>query len=448
MLNRNNAELELKKAIQQLLPGWEDKLVAATIPRAEYYIDELLNILPDFTAAQHSNQNPNQRLTQLRRRLLKILTQEQELLLEKSLCDTAFDIQIALAKLFPFNKEVTTDENEQTLAVEAWEETFTFEVITRETTDLIIFPESAVLTRESTEAYYQGRFGKDEQGNPRNFDNTLMTDRQIYSLQQQGIDIQKPAPVAEQDYDLAAEANGDESFGKYLGAKLGKIITFTTAFLIMTLCRGPVLFGASCFVGGITGTAAGLKGFTHGFLSTFLLGAAAQTLFAVTTAAAFVGGVLAEDTTTLALDLLSAGTLPLVLPAIVFVAAIGESIRQNKNLSDTFTKMTTDIFFNIPIKFSATLGESIGNGITAIYQFLKNSSSRSNNELPAHPSSHAVIMQSIAVNPAQVEQIENTESRVLTHANPNPVLINAPLSIENDRNNVDSSARNGISLTN
>jgi hypothetical protein len=446
MLNRHNAELALKQAIQELLSGWTDKFVAVdgdsqSFARAEYYMDVLLNILPDFSAAssKRSNLSRDDKIAHLRRRLITILAHEQDLSLEKSFCDTVFTIQIALAKLFPFNKEAS-DGMEQ--AGEAWEETFSFETITRDTDNLIIFPESAVLTKASTQAYYQGQFGRDGAGNLRNFDNTPMSARQINSLQQQGINLQPPVLDDDDSEEYEAFDNEDETFeetnlGKYLGEKIGKVITFTTAFTIMFLCRGPVMFGASCGVGAITAIAAGPNGFHQGFLSTFLLGATAQALFVLTTAAGYAGGVLSENTANVAIDFLGTSTLPLILPTIVFCAAVHQAIHRDENISLTFSRMATNIFFNIPIKYSARLGEVIGNSISAIYEFLKNklfgTTVLIHTDTPPSPSSHAIIMQTVAHAPSVVEEAEFRATPALE----NIQVINPQIPIPNDANDVE-----------
>ncbi|MES2217785.1 MAG: hypothetical protein V4501_05190 [Pseudomonadota bacterium] len=350
MLNRHHAELELKQAIQKLVPDWQDK--------GEDYIDALLAILPDFFAGKTPH-DATPKVALLRRRLVNILAKEQELQLDKSLCDTVFNVQLALAKLFPFNKEASADDAEQ-LSVEAWEETFTFEIITRETKDLIIFPESPMLTRASTLEYYQGRFGKDEEGNPRNFDNTLMSERQILSLQQQGITFNNIA----EGFDFEDEIEHSENLGKYIGEKLGQAVTYSAAIVVMLLSRGPVLFSASLVVGAVTTCAEGPKGFHSGFLATFLLGATAQTSFMIAINVGNVSGAVGEDTACLAQTLLSTSLLQLVLPALVFVAAVVKAHQQNQNLSATYTNITANFFFKAPIQYLAQQGEAIGNSIS------------------------------------------------------------------------------------
>jgi hypothetical protein len=453
MLNRLNAELELKQTIHQLVPGWNEnaELVAHDGARTGYYIDVLMGILPDFTFSSQFNSPPDltQKVMQLRRRLINILANEVELNLEKSLCDTVFTIQLALAKLFPFNKELLVDENEQPLTIEAWEETFNFEILTRDTENLIIFPESAVLSRESTVEYYQGRYGKDEAGHPRNFDNTLMTARQILSLQSQGITIEAAQIQDEEDeydYDFEVEANGEVSVGKYLGATLGKAVTYSAALAMMVLSRGPILFSASFIVGGITTLTGGHKGFVHGFLSTYLMGAAAQTFFVLSTAASYMVGMLAEETATLAVGFIGTSSLPLVLPTIIFFAAVHQSLVHNQNFSDTFAKMATNVFFTTPIKFSARLGELIENGFTSVFQMIKQKLSGNSLERTSNTfNSHARIIMALPINPASVAEHEPVAPESASFNN--PVLFTVPIADQNDINDVAPSSRSGLSIT-
>jgi hypothetical protein len=177
------------------------------------------------------------------------------------------------------------------------------------------------------------------------------------------------------------------------------------------------------------------------------MGAAAQTFFVLSAAASYIIGMLAEETATLAVGFIGASSLPLVLPTIIFFAAVHQSLVHNQNFSDTFAKIATDVFFTTPIKFSARLGELIENGFTSVFQMITQKLSGNSLERTINTfTSHASIIMALPINPAPVAEHEPVAPESAPSFN-NSVLFIAPIADQNDINDVAPSPRSGLSIT-
>jgi hypothetical protein len=92
--------------------------------------------------------------------------------------DYAFNSLIALAKLFPYNQEIEPG---------IWRDPISLDDITSDSSDVIIFSQSAALLKPVAQLYYKNRNAFDEKDIPRDYFNNTLSIREMRSLLDQNV---------------------------------------------------------------------------------------------------------------------------------------------------------------------------------------------------------------------------------------------------------------------
>jgi hypothetical protein len=374
MLNRQNANLELQNIIRLLKhdPDWN--------PAEEttlFYINTLIEILPYSSAPQVNNDtdenqtqaapseidNIQKRLELLRRITFNLLENESLLDLPRSIFDNAFAIEIALARLFPSNNLLLVDDDNNPYVDEVWEEPIHYVPITRKS-DVIIFSRTGAILKKTAEDYYSATStsGFDDQGNPRDYNNYILSAREIKSINHQGVPLAKRSPT--QQRVIVALSENDASYGKFLGALFGKImiiymLVYTVALSPLTLLMASVIVG---FVAAIStnnneNTA---RNFIAGMLSVIFTGGILMSFSVLGAAALFGKAMLTASTAVALITFILAVPIPILAPILVLGFTAYSAHVYDEPTSKVLFEGCRDLFWKYPTEMFGQLGKETG----------------------------------------------------------------------------------------
>jgi hypothetical protein len=324
MLSLTLANQELKDAIEQLTrhPWANDQ--ADTID----YIDHLLSILPfreQASAVTSVPQTTANKLSLLRHRLTYILDNEKSLRLDKTACDAIFNIQLALARAYPFNAEYENEEEEEEEQQEAWSDPFSSGKLTRDMEDVVILSNTPALSKAMAEQRYDPNKGSssgyDKHNHPKDMNNVLLSAREIKSLIKQGIAINVNARKT------------SKTLGGSIGLFIGNCISgvFFTALIFLAVLA-PMIFFAAALTTGIK--------ICHYLITTGIM-------------TAFTASIV-----------LSAAMMILPVSTILLTSATVEPLRYVLNLMN---RVIWSPFHNL----CRDIGERIESGLSNVFQFIK-----------------------------------------------------------------------------
>jgi hypothetical protein len=348
MLNRDKANNELKQALQNLAPDWQDQ-AGDTF----YYIDELLKVVQPARTSEVRDTTPLGKVADLRVRCRTMLNREAISHLDVKFCDQLFNIEFALAKLFPTNNLIRSHP-------ETWDDPINGTTFTRETEDVIVFTRMFAITRESAIEFFIKNPSFSPDGRLRDMQNVELSSRELASLERQGISLN--------DTSTYQIKNLGSNVGRWLAnffCILGVATYVTVSFFSPTLL-------ITIFMAGVLIKLLDQEAFDwFEFLKLTIISGGvtlAWFVFVVETLSHFQ--LLSAPTVIMLSGYFMSLALPLIVPAVLLAAAI-IAYNNNQGVASTFRGLVEDIFLNRPAESLGRVGEQIGLQIWYVKRFIE-----------------------------------------------------------------------------